>query len=61
MDTSSDSYSDNYDPKREVLGLDVGTGASAIYPLLACSMRQKWRLAGTGELGRACLCLCLCF
>jgi 23S rRNA (adenine1618-N6)-methyltransferase len=49
LDTTSDSYKDVYDPEREVLGLDIGTGASCIYPLLGCSQRSKWRFAGTGR------------
>ena len=47
LDTTSDSYSDRYDPEREMVGLDIGVGASAIYPLLACSTRPQWRMAGT--------------
>ncbi|KAK3708033.1 hypothetical protein LTR37_011726 [Vermiconidia calcicola] len=47
LDTTSDSYSDRYDPERDVLGLDIGVGASAIYPLLATSTRPRWRMAGT--------------
>ena len=48
LDTTSDSYSDVFDPKRPVIGLDIGTGASCIYPLLGCSQRLEWRFAGTG-------------
>ena len=47
LDTTSDTYSDRYDPKREVIGLDIGIGASCIYPLLACASRSEWRMAGT--------------
>ncbi|KAL3427208.1 hypothetical protein PVAG01_00717 [Phlyctema vagabunda] len=47
LDSTSDSYTDVYDPSREVLGLDIGTGASCIYPLLGCSQRPKWRFGGT--------------
>ncbi|KAK5135662.1 hypothetical protein LTR08_004963 [Meristemomyces frigidus] len=47
LDTTSDTYSDRYDPEREVIGLDIGVGASCIYPLLACSSRSSWRMAGT--------------
>ncbi|KAK4889657.1 hypothetical protein LTR27_011549 [Elasticomyces elasticus] len=44
LDTTSPTYNDNYDPTRQVLGLDIGTGASSIYPLLACSTRPSWRM-----------------
>ncbi|KAG0646343.1 U6 small nuclear RNA (adenine-(43)-N(6))-methyltransferase [Hyphodiscus hymeniophilus] len=47
LDTTSQAFSDNFEPERQVLGLDIGTGASCIYPLLGCSQRPKWRFAGT--------------
>ena len=47
LDTTSESYSGSFDPKREVIGLDIGTGASCVYPLLGCSQRPNWRFAGT--------------
>lgn len=47
LDTTSDEYSDGYDAEREIVGLDIGTGASAIYALLACASRPNWRMAGT--------------
>ena len=47
LDTTSDNYSDRHDAEREVVGIDIGVGASAIYPLLACSTRPQWRMAGT--------------
>ncbi|KAK0321765.1 hypothetical protein LTR82_007251 [Friedmanniomyces endolithicus] len=47
LDTTSDTYTDHHDPSREVLGLDIGVGASCIYPLLACASRPQWRMAGT--------------
>ncbi|GIZ37250.1 hypothetical protein CKM354_000070400 [Cercospora kikuchii] len=47
LDTTSSSFSDIYDPEREVLGLDIGVGASCIYGLLACASRSNWRMAGT--------------
>jgi len=47
LDNTSDSYRDTYDAEREVLGLDIGTGASCIYPLLGCAQRSKWRFAAT--------------
>ncbi|RMY69489.1 hypothetical protein D0863_06422 [Hortaea werneckii] len=46
LDTTSDTYSDRYDPEREVKGLDIGVGASCIYGLLASKTRPKWRMAG---------------
>ncbi|KAK9477939.1 hypothetical protein V1514DRAFT_308020 [Lipomyces japonicus] len=30
-----------------VLGLDIGTGASCIYPLLACRLRPSWQFIGS--------------
>ncbi|KAK3640626.1 hypothetical protein LTR56_003689 [Elasticomyces elasticus] len=47
LDTTSETYSDSFDPSRQVLGLDIGTGASCIYPLLACSTRPGWRMFGS--------------
>lgn len=47
LDTTAENYSDRYDPERDVVGLDIGVGASAIYPLLACKTRPRWRMAGT--------------
>ena len=49
LDSTSDSYMEKYDPEREVSGLDIGTGASCIYPLLGCSQRSNWRFIGTGK------------
>ncbi|OJD13922.1 hypothetical protein AJ78_05685 [Emergomyces pasteurianus Ep9510] len=47
VDSTGESYSDGYDPGREVLGLDIGTGASCIYPLLGCAQRPNWRFIAT--------------
>ncbi|KAI9849376.1 MAG: hypothetical protein M1838_000181 [Thelocarpon superellum] len=47
LDTTAEDFRDAFDPAREVVGLDIGTGASAIYPLLGCSQRRKWIFAGT--------------
>jgi 23S rRNA (adenine1618-N6)-methyltransferase len=57
LDTTSDSYTDVYDLEREVIGLDIGTGASSIYPLLGCSQRPNWRFSGTGEVPKTFLSL----
>ncbi|CAK7567095.1 MAG: hypothetical protein SEPTF4163_005056 [Sporothrix epigloea] len=32
---------------RQVIGLDIGTGASCIYPLLACTVTPAWRFVAT--------------
>ncbi|KAK8060806.1 23S rRNA (adenine(1618)-N(6))-methyltransferase [Apiospora saccharicola] len=47
LDTSSSTYADAYEPERKVMGLDVGTGASAIYPLLGCAQRPSWSFIAT--------------
>jgi 23S rRNA (adenine1618-N6)-methyltransferase len=47
LDTTSEDYGEHFDPEREVIGLDIGVGASSIYPLLACATRSGWRMAGT--------------
>ncbi|RAL61080.1 hypothetical protein DID88_010421 [Monilinia fructigena] len=47
VDTSSDTYTDSYSLDRQVHGLDIGTGASCIYPLLGCTQRPLWRFTGT--------------
>ncbi|KAI1809654.1 hypothetical protein GGS20DRAFT_590379 [Poronia punctata] len=47
MDTTSPSFSDRYEPDRQVTGLDVGTGASLIYPLLGCVQRPGWHFIAT--------------
>ncbi|KAF2101529.1 hypothetical protein NA57DRAFT_33934 [Rhizodiscina lignyota] len=47
IDTTGPSYMDKYDPERSIIGIDIGTGASAIYPLLFCASRPSYRLGAT--------------
>ncbi|PQE20550.1 DUF890 domain protein [Rutstroemia sp. NJR-2017a BBW] len=47
LDTSSRSFSEIYEPERGVHGLDIGTGASCIYPLLGCAQRGAWKFTAT--------------
>ncbi|KIM41749.1 hypothetical protein M413DRAFT_444994 [Hebeloma cylindrosporum] len=32
---------------QEIRGIDIGTGSTAIYPLLACKRNPKWKIIGT--------------
>jgi 23S rRNA (adenine1618-N6)-methyltransferase len=41
------STTETYDAQRQVTGLDIGIGASCIYPLLACVARPNWKFFGT--------------
>ncbi|KAH0612627.1 uncharacterized protein H6S33_009007 [Morchella sextelata] len=47
IDSTSGGPTDDYDPGRKVVGLDIGTGASCIYPLLACASRPGWHMYGS--------------
>ncbi|KAI2641252.1 hypothetical protein GGS21DRAFT_487591 [Xylaria nigripes] len=47
LDSTSASYSEQYEPGRRVTGLDIGTGASLIYPLLGCVQRPAWHFMAT--------------
>ncbi|KAE8145564.1 DUF890 domain protein [Aspergillus avenaceus] len=47
LDTTGDEYRDDYDPDRNVVGLDIGTGCCSIYPLLGCAMRPQWNFVAT--------------
>ncbi|KAI2614239.1 uncharacterized protein GGS25DRAFT_470863 [Hypoxylon fragiforme] len=43
-----DSTAPGDDPRSEnVTGLDIGTGASLIYPLLGCAQRASWKFVAT--------------
>ncbi|KAI2257949.1 hypothetical protein LOZ10_004855 [Ophidiomyces ophidiicola] len=48
VDSTANRYTDSYDPERAVAGLDIGTGASCIYPLLGCAQRPAWTFLATG-------------
>ncbi|KAJ9614214.1 hypothetical protein H2200_002350 [Cladophialophora chaetospira] len=47
LDSTSPDFHEGFDPKRQVIGLDIGTGSSAIYPLLATRQRPQWRFLFT--------------
>ncbi|KAI1912031.1 hypothetical protein LOZ65_006046 [Ophidiomyces ophidiicola] len=47
VDSTANRYTDSYDPERAVAGLDIGTGASCIYPLLGCAQRPAWTFLAT--------------
>ncbi|KAF3066454.1 putative methyltransferase-like protein C27D7.08c [Daldinia childiae] len=47
LDSSSIPYLDSNEPTRRVTGLDIGTGASLIYPLLGCVQRPSWTFIAT--------------
>ncbi|KAJ9295376.1 hypothetical protein DTO271G3_6199 [Paecilomyces variotii] len=47
LDTTGDEYRDRYDPDRDVIGLDIGTGCCSIYPLLGCVSRPRWKFVAT--------------
>lgn len=47
IDSTSPSYSPAYEPARRVTGLDIGTGASLVYPLLGCAQRPAWSFFAT--------------
>lgn len=45
--SSSTPYLNSSDRARQVTGLDIGTGASLIYPLLGCAQRPSWSFVAT--------------
>ncbi|KAI1383709.1 uncharacterized protein F4822DRAFT_85916 [Hypoxylon trugodes] len=47
LDSSSPSYLDRGNPAQPVTGLDIGTGANLIYPLLGCAQRPSWSFIAT--------------
>ncbi|RMJ28434.1 DUF890 domain-containing protein [Aspergillus sp. HF37] len=47
LDSTSADYRDDYDPDRDVAGLDIGTGCCCIYPLLGCASRPRWEFVAT--------------
>ncbi|VDB92841.1 Bgt-4205 [Blumeria graminis f. sp. tritici] len=47
LDSSNDSCRGTNISSRHIIGLDVGTGASCIYPLLGSTMRSNWQFIAT--------------
>ncbi|KAI1373304.1 hypothetical protein F4677DRAFT_456118 [Hypoxylon crocopeplum] len=47
LDSSSPLRADSRGTARGVTGLDIGTGASLIYPLLGCAQRPSWSFVAT--------------
>jgi 23S rRNA (adenine1618-N6)-methyltransferase len=47
LDSTSPTYSNRYDADRQVTGLDIGTGASAIYAMLCLRSRPNWTMCAT--------------
>ena len=47
LDSTATGYTEGYDPDRKVVGLDIGTGASAIYTLLCLRSRPNWTMCAT--------------
>jgi 23S rRNA (adenine1618-N6)-methyltransferase len=47
LDSTSPDYSGTYDSNRKVVGLDIGTGSSAIYTMLCLQARPNWTMCAT--------------
>ncbi|KAJ5304457.1 uncharacterized protein N7443_004117 [Penicillium atrosanguineum] len=50
LDSTAGTIKEGYDSKREIVGLDIGTGCCSIYPLLGCRVRPQWKFLATGTL-----------
>ncbi|EFQ99527.1 DUF890 domain-containing protein [Nannizzia gypsea CBS 118893] len=44
---TGDDYGEKLDAERDVVGLDIGTGSSCIYPLLGTVHRKRWTFVAT--------------
>ncbi|RMZ90422.1 hypothetical protein DV736_g2358, partial [Chaetothyriales sp. CBS 134916] len=47
LDSTSPTFRDSHDPRRRIVGIDIGTGASAIYPLLGTRQLANWTFLAT--------------
>jgi 23S rRNA (adenine1618-N6)-methyltransferase len=47
IDSTSPDYSYGYNAERKITGLDLGTGASAIYTMLCLQSRPNWTMCAT--------------
>ncbi|KAK5047861.1 hypothetical protein LTR84_006049 [Exophiala bonariae] len=47
IDTTAPDYRHGGDSDRRVIGIDIGTGSSCIYPLLSCRQRANWLFLAT--------------
>ncbi|KAJ5901591.1 hypothetical protein N7495_002119 [Penicillium taxi] len=47
LDSTTKNISHAYDPSRQVFGIDVGTGHCAIYSIMGCRVRPRWKFLGT--------------
>ncbi|KAF2427370.1 hypothetical protein EJ08DRAFT_680969 [Tothia fuscella] len=47
VDSTSKDFGKTPQAERDVIGIDVGVGASCIYPLLGCASRLNWKFFGT--------------
>ncbi|KAF3892105.1 U6 small nuclear RNA (adenine-(43)-N(6))-methyltransferase [Trichophyton interdigitale] len=47
IDCTGDDYHEGFNADRDVVGLDIGTGSSCIYPLLGAVHRKRWTFVAT--------------